>query len=53
MADDEIGLELMRLYRDLRNAADQATKERIRRLIDAKLDGVQKSNPFSYRGLRR
>ena len=53
MFDDDVGLELMRLYRDLRNATDQKSKERIRRLIDATLERAEKFRPASYRGVTR
>ena len=53
MPDDDVGLELMRLYRDLRSAEDLRSKERIRRLIDATLERARDTQPASYRGIRR
>ena len=53
MPDDDVGLELMRLYRDLRSAEDQKSKDRIRRLIDATLERARRTQADSYRGLRR
>ena len=53
MPEDELGLELMRLYRDLKNAEDEPSKDRIRRLIDATLERARAARPASYRGIKR
>jgi hypothetical protein len=53
MPENELGLELMRLYRDLKNAEDEPSKDRIRQLIDATLEAARRARPASYRGLTR
>ena len=40
MKDDQIGMELMRLYRQLRAEVDPQRKALIRRQIDKMLDGA-------------
>ena len=44
MPHDDLGLELMRLYHDLRNATDPGSKEEIRRRIDVTLDRAARNS---------
>src|SRR6185437_6280339 len=45
MPENELGLELMRLYRDLKSAEDEPSKDRIRQLIDATLEAARRARP--------
>jgi hypothetical protein len=49
--DDGLGVELMRLYRQLRAETDPVRKDRLRRLIDAKLTYAEVVMPASYIGV--
>ena len=53
MALDEIGLQLMRLHRQLRVESDPRVKAMIRAWIDDLLDRAQHASPESFAGVSR
>jgi hypothetical protein len=53
MADDELGVELLRLYRELRAAADPRRRAAIQQLIDATLDRAERVFAGGYAGVTK
>jgi hypothetical protein len=51
MPNEDIGLELMRLYRQLRSEPDPRVKTAIRQHIDLLLDRAQNVIPAGYAGV--
>ena len=48
MSDDDLGVELLRLYRQLRAAPDPRSRAAIQQLIDATLDRAERVFATGY-----